>query len=78
MERFKPQNPLQKKIKADGNIYTYNSLNASLGQGQIAVYAAKCAKNGKDIHSTLEELNTIRKNTKKFVSYINEKIKQKK
>ena len=55
-----------KKIKADGNIYTYNSLNASLGQGQIAVYAAKCAKNGKDIHSTLEELNTIRKNTKTF------------
>ena len=55
-----------KKIKADGNIFTYNSLNASLGQGQIAVYAAKCAKNGKDIHSTLEELNTIRKNTKTF------------
>ena len=41
-------------------------MNASLGQGQIAVYAAKCAKNGKDIHSTLEELNTIRKNTKTF------------
>ena len=55
-----------KKIKADGTIYTYNSLNASLGQGQIAVYAAKCAKNGKDIHSTLKELNTIRKNTKTF------------
>ena len=55
-----------KKIKADGNIFTYNSLNASLGQGQIAVYAAKCAKNGKDIHSTLKELNTIRKNTKTF------------
>lgn len=55
-----------KKIKADGNIFTYNSLNASLGQGQIAVYAAKCAKNGKNIHSTLEELNTIRKNTKTF------------
>ena len=55
-----------KKIKADGNIFTYNSLNASLGQGQIAVYAAKCAKNGKDIHSTLEELNTIRKNTITF------------
>jgi DegV family protein with EDD domain len=55
-----------KKIKADGNIFTYNSLNASLGQGQIAVYAAKCAKNGKDIHSTLEALNTIRKNTITF------------
>ena len=55
-----------KKIKADGDIFTYNSLNASLGQGQIAVYAAKCAKSGKDIYSTIKELNTIRKNTKTF------------
>ena len=55
-----------KRIKSNGKIHIFNSLNASLGQGQIAVYAAKCSKEGKSIQNTLEELSKIRKNTKTF------------
>ncbi len=38
-----------KKIEAKGNIHIFNSLNASVGQGQIVVYAAKCMKAGMDL-----------------------------
>ncbi len=55
-----------KRIKSNGKIHIFNSLNASLGQGQIAVYAAKCSKEGKSIQNTLKELSKIRKNTKTF------------
>jgi len=56
-----------KKIKAKGNIHIFNSRNASIGQGQIVVFAAKCAKAGMDINSTLDAIEKIRSNTKSYV-----------
>jgi len=56
-----------KKIEAKGNIHIFNSLNASVGQGQIVVYAAKCMKAGMDIKSTLDAIKKIRSNTKSYV-----------
>ena len=56
-----------KKIEAKGNIHIFNSLNASVGQGQIVVYAAKCMKAGMDIKSTLDAIKKIRSNTRSYV-----------
>ena len=56
-----------KKIKAKGNIHIFNSLNGTTGQGQIVVYAAKCAKAGMDIKSTLDAIKKIRSNTRSYV-----------
>ena len=55
-----------KRIKSNGNIHIFNSLNASLGQGQIAVYAAECSKEGISVQNSLKKLSKIRKNTKTF------------
>jgi DegV family protein with EDD domain len=55
-----------KKITASGKIHVFNSLNASLGQGQIAVAAAQCAKAGMNILETLTALKKIRTNTKTY------------
>ncbi len=56
-----------KKIEAKGSIHIFNSLNASVGQGQIVVYAAKCMKAGMDIKSTLDAIKKIRSNTRSYV-----------
>ena len=55
-----------KKITASGKIHIFNSLNASLGQGQITVVAAQCAKAGMDIQETLNTLKEIRTHTKTY------------
>ena len=55
-----------KKITASGKVHIFNSLNASLGQGQIVVVAAQCAKAGMSLQKTLETLKKIRINTKTY------------
>ena len=55
-----------KKITASGKIHVFNSLNASIGQGQIAIIAAQCAKAGMSISETLTALKKIRSNTKTY------------
>jgi len=41
------------RINAPGTIHVVDSLNASLGQGQLAVLAAECAEAGLDVETTL-------------------------
>ena len=55
-----------KKITASGQVHIFNSLNASLAQGQITVIAARCAKAGKTVKETLEILEIARSNTKTY------------
>ena len=44
------------RVAAAGRIHVVNSQNASLGQGQLAVFAAECAASGMDIETTLAAL----------------------
>ena len=46
------------RISAPGKIHVVDSLNASLGQGQLAVLAAECAAAGLDIDATLEAVES--------------------
>ena len=41
-----------------GRIHVVDSRNASLGQGQLAVFAAECAAAGLDVESTLEAVRS--------------------
>jgi hypothetical protein len=41
------------RVNAPGRIHVVDSLNASLGQGQLAVLAAECAEAGLDVETTL-------------------------
>ncbi len=41
------------RTNAPGRIHVVDSLNASLGQGQLAVLAAECAEAGLDVETTL-------------------------
>ena len=47
------------RINASGRVHVVNSQNASLGQGQLAVFAAECAEAGLDIDKTLELLREM-------------------
>jgi hypothetical protein len=42
------------RTNAPGNVHVVDSLNASFGQGQLAVFAAECAEAGLDVETTLE------------------------
>lgn len=41
------------RINAPGKVHVVDSLNASLGQGQLAILAAECAEAGLDVETTL-------------------------
>lgn len=43
----------------EGKVHVVNSLNASLGQGQLAVFAAECAAAGLDVKTTLAALQQL-------------------
>lgn len=45
------------RIDAGGKVHVVNSLNASLGQGLITVFAAECAAAGLSIESTLKAVD---------------------
>ncbi len=47
------------RISAAGKVHVVNSLNASLGQGLIAVFAAECAAAGLDIRAALRAVDTV-------------------
>jgi DegV family protein with EDD domain len=44
---------------AAGKIHVVNSRNASLGQGQLAVFAAECAAAGLDVDTTLRAIQQM-------------------
>ena len=54
------------RVNAAGEVHVVNSLNASLGEGLITLYAAECAESGMDVGETLRLLEPIIKNTYTF------------
>jgi DegV family protein with EDD domain len=54
------------RTRASGTVHVVDSRNASLGQGQIAVFAAECAEAGLDAEMTLRALNQIIPRTTSF------------
>ncbi|MDJ0916398.1 MAG: DegV family protein [Woeseiaceae bacterium] len=54
------------RVNAHGRLHTFDSRNASLGQGLLAVHAARCAEAGVDIETTLEQLDEMRAETQTF------------
>ncbi|MDJ0758627.1 MAG: DegV family protein [Woeseiaceae bacterium] len=54
------------RVNAHGRMHTFDSRNASLGQGLLAVYAARCSEAGVDIETTLEQLDELRAETQTF------------
>ena len=50
------------------SIYCIDSLNASMGEGMLAVEAAKLAEEGKDADSINKHILKIRKNVNQFVT----------
>jgi len=47
------------RTNASGRVHVVNSKNASLGQGQLAIFAAECAAAGLDIDTTLAALRDL-------------------
>lgn len=54
------------RTDASGRIHVVNSQNASVGQGQLAVYAAECADAGLDVETTLNALRQMVPRTSSF------------
>ena len=52
----------------EGKIFCVNSLNASLGEGLLAVEAAKLAAEGDSAEDVAEKINAMRKNVNQFVT----------
>lgn len=47
------------RTNASGRVHVVNSQNASLGQGQLAIFAAECAASGLDVDTTLSALTEM-------------------
>jgi hypothetical protein len=54
------------RIDASGRVHVLNSLNASLGQGLIAVFAAECAAAGMDAPTALAAIEALIPETYSF------------
>jgi len=54
------------RTNAPGKVHVVNSQNASLGQGQLAVFAAECAAAGLDVETTLQALGEMIRRTTSF------------
>ena len=47
------------RLNAPGRIHVINSCNASLGQGQLVVFAAECAEAGLDVDATIAAVEDL-------------------
>lgn len=54
------------RTNAPGRIHVVNSFNATLGQGQLVVFAAECAKAGLSVEKTLAALEDLIPRTRTF------------
>jgi DegV family protein with EDD domain len=54
------------RVNAAGEVHVVNSLNASLGEGLITIYAAECAEAGLSVDDTLKILEPVVRNTYTF------------
>ena len=55
-----------RRCNAPGRIHVVDSLNATMGQGQLAVFAAECAAAGISVEDTLKLIETQIPKTKTF------------
>ena len=54
------------RTSAPGRIHVIDSLNASMGQGQLVVLAAECANRGADIDTTIELVKELVPQTRTY------------
>jgi DegV family protein with EDD domain len=54
------------RVSAHGKVTVIDSMNASLGQGLVAMYAAECAQAGYDAARVIEATRAVRSKTKTF------------
>ncbi|MDH3532966.1 MAG: DegV family EDD domain-containing protein [Gammaproteobacteria bacterium] len=54
------------RIDAPGRVHVINSLNASLGEGLLAVLAAECAAAGLSVESTIEAVTALIPQTRSY------------
>jgi DegV family protein with EDD domain len=54
------------RTSAPGRIHVIDSLNASMGQGQLVVLAAECANRGADIDTTIELVRELVPQTRTY------------
>jgi len=54
------------RTRAPGRIHVIDSLNASMGQGQLVVLAAECANRGADIDTTIELVRELVPQTRTY------------
>ena len=54
------------RTNAPGRIHVINSFNASLGQGQLVVFAAECANAGLSVETTLAGIRDLVPKTRTF------------
>lgn len=54
------------RVDAPGRIHTVDSRNASVGQGMLAIFAARCARDGMRIEETLDALDDMIPKTRSF------------
>jgi len=63
---FEAAKSAAERSNAPGRIHVINSFNASLGQGQLAVFAAECAKAGLSVETTIAAINDLVPKTRTF------------
>lgn len=63
---FEAARSAAERVNAHGRVHVIDSLNASLGQGQLVVFAAECAKAGMSAAETIAAVRTLIAETKSF------------
>jgi len=63
---FQAAQTAARHVDAAGRIHTIDSRNASLGQGQLVVHAARAARDGRDVESTLDAVQALIPATQSF------------
>ena len=63
---FEAARSAAERVNAHGRVHVIDSRNASLGQGQLVVFAAECAKAGMSAAETIAAVRTLIAETKSF------------
>jgi DegV family protein with EDD domain len=63
---FEAARSAAERTNAPGSIHVINSRNASLGQGQLVVFAAECAHAGLSVEETIAAVNELIPQTRTF------------
>ena len=63
---FQAATSAAERTNASGKVHVIDSMNASVGQGLLTVYAAECAARGLGIEETISAVEKLRESTKTF------------